>query len=261
MLVTCSLEEIEAPTGEAARPGPRRKKNRVKGVATCSHCGKRGRHVAWMCKFRLAVQARGLPSGGRGAWGGLFSDSTLSAGRIRLTSYPARCTMQGQDDIINTGLRDVIVASTRISDVNGKVGKLIYRGYLIQDLARQASFEEVVYLLLREKLPDSQQLEKFKDRLAASRALRRRVIHILKNRPREALPMEYPAGRCGRCWPRHDPDLHQRTRETSLGTACRLTAQFRHPSLRPGIVSATVKSRWNPKRTQPCRQFSLYAQR
>ena len=45
--------------------------------------------------------------------------------------------------MLNTGLRGVIIADTRISDVQGAAGKLIYRGYLIQDLAKTASFEEV----------------------------------------------------------------------------------------------------------------------
>ena len=51
------------------------------------------------------------------------------------------------DVVLNTGLRGVTIADTRICDVDGANGKLIYRGYLIQDLAA-ATFEEVVYLLL-----------------------------------------------------------------------------------------------------------------
>ena len=58
----------------------------------------------------------------------------------------------------NTGLRGVVIASTRISDVRGDEGKLIYRGYLVQDLAENASFEEVIYLLLYEKLPTATEL-------------------------------------------------------------------------------------------------------
>ena len=53
-------------------------------------------------------------------------------------------------DIRNIGLRGVVVASTNIGDVDGSVGRLIYRGYLIKDLAAKASFEEVVHLLLNE---------------------------------------------------------------------------------------------------------------
>ena len=62
--------------------------------------------------------------------------------------------MNDNFSIINQGLRGVTVASTRISDVDGQAGKLIYRGYLVQDLAERTSFEEVAHLLLFEKLPD-----------------------------------------------------------------------------------------------------------
>ena len=58
--------------------------------------------------------------------------------------------------ILNTGLRGFKVATSRISDVDGDIGKIIYRGYLIQDLAENATFEEVVYLLLYEELPKRQ---------------------------------------------------------------------------------------------------------
>ena len=133
--------------------------------------------------------------------------------------------MIDQNDIVNTGLRDVIVASTRISDVNGKLGKLIYRGYPIQDLAQEATFEEVAYLLLHEKLPDFQQLEKFKGQLAKARALPAEVLQALKTRPHDALPMDILQAAVAML-AQHDPDVRQRTRETSLSMARRLIAQF-----------------------------------
>ena len=49
--------------------------------------------------------------------------------------------------VMNTGLRGVDVASSKICDVKGKQGKLIYRGFLIEDLAQNAGFEEVCFLL------------------------------------------------------------------------------------------------------------------
>jgi len=55
--------------------------------------------------------------------------------------------------ILNTGLRGVDVASSKICDVRGKEGKLIYRGFLVQDLAKRTGFEEVCFLLLYERLP------------------------------------------------------------------------------------------------------------
>ena len=50
--------------------------------------------------------------------------------------------------IINTGLRGITVADTKISFIDGEKGILIYRGYRIEDLAEHSSFIEVAYLLL-----------------------------------------------------------------------------------------------------------------
>ena len=72
--------------------------------------------------------------------------------------------------ILNTGLRGFTVASTKISDVDGAKGKLVYRGYLAKDLAGQISFEELVYLLFYEKLPQKDDFERFKAELAGQRA-------------------------------------------------------------------------------------------
>ena len=89
--------------------------------------------------------------------------------------------------MLNTGLRGVVIADTRISDVQGAAGKLIYRGYLIQDLANDATFEEVAYLLLFEKMPNAAELKDFKDRLAAERDIPQEVIAALKTRPKNVL--------------------------------------------------------------------------
>ena len=51
--------------------------------------------------------------------------------------------MEACQPILNTGLRGFKVATTNISDVDGTAGRLIYRGYLVQDLAGKVSFEEV----------------------------------------------------------------------------------------------------------------------
>jgi len=92
--------------------------------------------------------------------------------------------------ILNTGLRGVVIAESRICDVDGANGRLIYRGYLIQDLAKNASFEEVAYLLLYEKLPDPAELEAFKGRLKAAQGLPPEVIAAMQTMPKNAMPMD-----------------------------------------------------------------------
>jgi citrate synthase len=83
-----------------------------------------------------------------------------------------------------------VVASTKISDVQGNVGKLIYRGYPVKELAENTTFEEAVHLLLYEKLPDKNELESLKKQLAAERHIPPELIAAMKTQPRDALPMD-----------------------------------------------------------------------
>ncbi len=92
--------------------------------------------------------------------------------------------------VINTGLRGVDVASSKICDVQGKQGKLIYRGFLIEDLARNASFEEVCFLLLYERLPKKQELEDFNQSLKQKRKIPENIFLFLKSLPVEMNPMD-----------------------------------------------------------------------
>ncbi len=98
--------------------------------------------------------------------------------------------MDDSKQIINTGLRGVTVASTRISNVDGEAGKLIYRGFPIFDLSDKTSYEEIVHLLLYESLPDEHQLKALNHRLVANRAIPDNLIAALKTQPDNALPMD-----------------------------------------------------------------------
>ncbi|HGY10818.1 MAG TPA: citrate/2-methylcitrate synthase, partial [Desulfobacterales bacterium] len=82
--------------------------------------------------------------------------------------------------VMDTGLRGVDVASSKICDVRGKEGKLIYRGFLIEDLARNAGFEEVCFLLLYERLPKKQELEDFNQSLKQKRKVPENIFSLLK---------------------------------------------------------------------------------
>lgn len=87
------------------------------------------------------------------------------------------------------GLEGVVAAETRLSDVRGEEGVLVYAGYNINELAGKVSFEEVVHLLHRGRLPNRQELQKLKSDLAASRPLPEGVVQILKTLPKETPPM------------------------------------------------------------------------
>jgi citrate synthase len=72
---------------------------------------------------------------------------------------------------LKKGLEGVLVAESSLSKIDGEEGKLIYRGYSIDDLARNASFEEVVYLLWHGELPNTEDLSEFKTAMAEERHL------------------------------------------------------------------------------------------
>src|ERR1700716_4445468 len=73
--------------------------------------------------------------------------------------------------VVNPGLEGIVVGETVLSNVEGEVGRLTYRGYDIHDLAEHANYEEVVHLLLFGHLPTHQQLIDLNAQLAARRAL------------------------------------------------------------------------------------------
>ena len=87
------------------------------------------------------------------------------------------------------GLEGVVAATTRLSDVRGDIGELIYCGYDINELAGKVSYEEVVHLLHRNHLPNRHELNDLKARLAAARDLPDGVIKIIKTLPKSTPPM------------------------------------------------------------------------
>jgi len=92
--------------------------------------------------------------------------------------------------IVDRGLEGVIVGSTDLSNVEGLEGRLTYRGFDMRDLAPNATFEEICYLLLFGQLPNTFQLEDLKVRLAANRMLPQALIDWMESTPKDAWPMD-----------------------------------------------------------------------
>ncbi|MCS7013688.1 MAG: citrate synthase [Chloroherpetonaceae bacterium] len=89
------------------------------------------------------------------------------------------------------GLEDIVAATSQICFIDGKKGRLVYRGYDIHDLVNGgATFEEVIYLLWYGKLPNRRELSDFTKRLAQHRRLPREVVAHLYTIPTSAPPME-----------------------------------------------------------------------
>jgi len=93
-------------------------------------------------------------------------------------------------DTKNIGLRDIPVADTRISNIDGERGKLIYRGYDILDLTKKSNFEEVCYLLLHDDLPSKSEYEDFVSKLRGGRFIPKQMQINMGNWRKDADPMD-----------------------------------------------------------------------
>jgi citrate synthase len=90
----------------------------------------------------------------------------------------------------NRGLEDIIAGSSSICYIDGENGILAYRGIDIHELADNATFEEVTYLLWHGKLPNRSELADFSLQLARERKLDAQIISLLRQAPKHALPMD-----------------------------------------------------------------------
>jgi citrate synthase len=90
---------------------------------------------------------------------------------------------------VKAGLEGVVVGEQDICFIDGDTGDLVYRGYHIDELAPNATFEEVAYLLWYEKLPSKKELEIFNEQLAERRALNPDHLRLIQSIPRNARAM------------------------------------------------------------------------
>jgi len=90
----------------------------------------------------------------------------------------------------NIGLRGIEIADTKISNIDGERGKLIYRGYDILDLAKNSTFEETAYLLIYDDLPNKHQLDEFNAKLIEARNIPKQMQKNMGNWRKDADPMD-----------------------------------------------------------------------
>ena len=88
------------------------------------------------------------------------------------------------------GLEGIVAAQTAVSMVDGENGRLVYRGYVIADLAEDMSFEEVAHLLWHGRLPTRAELDALTIELAGSRALTAAATAALNALPTDTDPMD-----------------------------------------------------------------------
>jgi citrate synthase len=126
---------------------------------------------------------------------------------------------------IAKGLEGVVAAATQLSDVQGQVGKLCYRGYDINDLADHSTFEETVDLLWYGALPSGELLEKLTRKFAAARPLPHEVLEGMELFPKHTSTMEVLRTVVS-ILGLHDPDGASNSVSANVRKSIRLTAQM-----------------------------------
>lgn len=131
---------------------------------------------------------------------------------------------------INRGLRDIYFERTQSSFIDGREGKLLYRGYSIHDLAEKSTFEETAYLLLYGKLPAKSELAEFDAQLKRDRQLPEPVYRIIET-VKHAHPMDVLRTAVSSLGT-FDPEARDKSPEASIRMGIRLSSQV------PTIVTA-----------------------
>ncbi len=143
----------------------------------------------------------------------------------------------------NIGLRNIEVADTKISYIDGAKGKLIYRGYDILDLTKKSTFEETAYLLLHDELPYSNQLDDFKQKLTSVRTIPRRMQENMGNWRKDADPMDMLQAFVAALSGYYDEEF--KDKEASYNRAMNLIAKV------PTIVASWERIRNNKELVNP----------
>lgn len=123
------------------------------------------------------------------------------------------------------GLEGVVAAETALSDINGRDGLLFYVGYDIHDLAPNASFEEIVYLLHHLELPNPSQLDELRTQLAREREPNAFVATLLPELAKASAPMSMLRTATSAS-SADDPDGWDTSEEANYRKAIRLISVF-----------------------------------
>lgn len=145
-------------------------------------------------------------------------------------------TVEDNQPRIYKGLAGVVVDTTAISKVVPETNSLTYRGYAVQDLAANCSFEQVAYLLWHGELPDEQQLALFSQRERAARRLNRSQLSLLTKLPETCHPMDVVRTFISSMGA-EDPDEDDSSPSANYAKALRMFAVL------PTIVAADMRRR------------------
>jgi citrate synthase len=148
------------------------------------------------------------------------------------------------------GLEGVIALESELSSIDGEKGELIYRGYDIHDLADEACFEEVVYLLSNGTLPTQKELDELRQQLRNERPLPAPVVDFLRNVPDDAHPMavlQTTVSALGL----YDDEANEMNEASNRRKAVRILAQI------PGIIASFDRLRKGKEPISPLDHGSM----
>jgi len=151
--------------------------------------------------------------------------------------------------VVIRGLKGVAAATTKISYVD-PLGSLYYSGYNIDDLVDRSSYEEVVYLLLHNKLPTKKELDTIKSELFSEMVLPDQVIERLKSASPDSHPMEVlrtEVSHLGEC----DPERNDNSVAANQRRAIRIIAKV------PTLISFLHRIRTKKNPVAPVREFGF----
>jgi citrate synthase len=123
------------------------------------------------------------------------------------------------------GLQDIVAAETRISDIDGKTGKLWYAGYSIDDLAEHSTFEEVVFLLQNLRLPTRDELDAIREQMAVERDPTVFLRDLMPTLAEQTSPMSMLRTTVSAA-SAYDPDGWDQSPEANYRKAIRLTSRI-----------------------------------
>ncbi|MBC7590585.1 MAG: bifunctional 2-methylcitrate synthase/citrate synthase [Salinibacterium sp.] len=145
---------------------------------------------------------------------------------------------------IRKGLAGVVVDTTAVSKVNPETNSLLYRGYPVQELAANCTFEEVAYLLWHGELPTPTQLADFENQERALRHLDERVKRVIDELPVTAHPMDVVRTAVSVIGA-SDPTAADASRASNLAKSVALFAQL------PAIVAYDQRRRRGERLVEP----------
>jgi citrate synthase len=152
---------------------------------------------------------------------------------------------------LHRGLREVYIDRTTSSFIDGKQGKLYYRGYNIDDLATNCSFEEIVYLVMVGELPTEPQLTEFTEELRSNRQIPDAIIDVIRA-TKDGHPMDVLRTAVS-ALAAFDDEVDDNSPEATLRKGTRLTAKA------PTIVTAHARIRDGKEPVSPDPTLGLAA--